>query len=338
MKRCFDLEEARRDSSPPGGRVVTVGLFDGLHLGHRHLLAELAAWARSLRAGAAAVTFDPHPQSVLRGSAPVPVLSLEHRLLLLARSGIETALVLRFDRELASWPPEVFVRRALREALGARGLLLGFDSAVGRGREGSYEYLKAREVELEIEVRRGEAFRLEGERVSSTLVRQAVARGDLRRLEALLGRPFAQLGRVVPGDRRGRELGFPTANLDPGGIAMLPAGVYFAAVRRLGAHGAERRKAELELHDDGPLLPAVVNIGRRPTVTGEREAEEGEPFDPARDRVEVHILDFAADLYGGELEVIFLERHRAERRFASLEELATQIRRDVAARRAYAGG
>jgi riboflavin kinase/FMN adenylyltransferase len=320
MRRYFELEEARRDRDPAVERAACLGFFDGLHRGHRRLLSDLKLWAAECGCEPAVVTFDRHPRGVLGGSPPLPVLSLEHRLLLLERQGgVAATLVLRFDRELAAWPPETFVTEVFQEALGARRLLMGFDSAFGRGRQGTHEYLAARQAELGLEVRRGGVEQLDGVRISSTLVRNAVVEGRLPELEALLGRHHSVLGRVVHGDHRGQQLGFPTANLDVRGIALPPPGVYFAEARLSGAAESER-------------LPAVLNLGKRPTVSG-----PGGNLDVVTDRLEVHLLDFSGDLYGEHLEVFFLRRHRGEKRFSSLGELAAQIRADVAARRAFGG-
>lgn len=332
MRRFFDLDDAARERPADSERVATVGFFDGIHLGHQRVLDELKGWAASVSAEPVVVTFDRHPQAVLDGHPPVPVISLEHRLLLLEREGIAATLVLHFDRELASWPPERFVADVLQGALGARRLLLGFDSAFGRGRRGTYEYLHERSAELELEVRRSDAVWLGNDRVSSTLVREALLGGDLDRARELLGRRFSVLGRVVHGDHRGASIGFPTANLDIGEAALLPRGVYFARAVRLGASPEHAAAAGTSFEE----MPAVMNVGRCPTFSGE-ESERGAAFDPARDRVEVHILDFRGELYGEWLEVHIERKHRDERRFPSVEALVEQIRADVEARRAAAG-
>jgi riboflavin kinase/FMN adenylyltransferase len=313
-------------SSGAAGRpVVTLGFFDGLHLGHQRILADLKAWAGEVGGLPAVVTFDRHPQEVLQGKPPISVTSLKQRLLLLARSGVELTLVLRFDREMASWSPEEFVARVVHEAMGSRELLLGFDSALGRRRLGTYDYLKAREAELGLTVRRSEPLFLGEARVSSTLVREAALAGDLRRLRDLLGRPFSVLGEVVRGDQRGRQLGFPTANLRTlPGERLPPSGVYFADAAPLELPVDLWPMARIS-PDLGKMSAAVVNIGRRPTFT---------PSEPER-LVEAHLLDFSGDLYGRHLEVHLLERCREEKRFSGPGELVAQIRRDVEARRAY---
>lgn len=316
-----DLQSARARSEPRS-RVATIGYFDGLHIGHQKFLQDLRAWAIEAGSAPAVVTFDRHPQEVLSGRGPVPILSPEHRLFLLAREGIETTLILPFTRDLSTWSPEDFVERVLVDALGSRRLLLGFDSAFGYRRQGTFENLSPRASSLGITLRQAPAMHLEGERVSSTLVRTAITEGDLPRLEKLLGRQFSILGRVVPGDGRGRLIGFPTANLDVLGAAPPPPGVYFAEVSRLGP-SFERILENPPLLAPEGRLGTLVNIGRRPTF---HEAAGGSPL-----TVEAHCLDFHGDLYGEYLEVHFLARHRDERKFPSVEALVHQIQRDVEA-------
>ena len=310
--------------------VATVGFFDGVHLGHERLFDDLREWAVASAAAPVVVTFDCHPQAVLGGHPPVPVVSLEHRLLLLERCGVAATLVLEFDAELAQWPPERFVGEVLKERLRADRLLFGFDSAFGHRRQGTFAYISERAEALGLEVRQSPAVFLGEERISSSLVRRAIADQDLERIGALLGRDVAVLGRVVDGDRRGRTIGFPTANLELGRAAVPRPGVYFASVRLLGAL---REETGFE-HVDPPCLAAVLNIGRRPTFTGAPTARSSDTYDPERDRVEVHILDFSGDLYGRHVEVLIHRKHRDEIRFESVDALVEQITQDVAARRA----
>lgn len=326
MKCYRDLSSAGRESGPPRRRAAAIGFFDGLHVGHQRLLRDLGAWARDLYAEPAVVTFDRHPQEVLTGAGPIRILSLEHRLLLLARQGISSALVLHFDLELAALTAEEFVRRVLVEGLAAGALLMGFDSAFGQGRKGTFERLLPLAGSLGIDLRRAGVEILDGERVSSTLVREAVLAGDLHRLERLLGRRFSLLGRVQTGDGRGRTIGFPTANLDVLGSALPPNGVYFARVELLG------KSFEDVLDRARPAAPrqsltAVVNVGMRPTFK--------DPATGAGSTVEAHILDWSGDLPGDHLEVSFLSRHRDEMKFPSVAALVEQIRRDVAACRRF---
>jgi riboflavin kinase/FMN adenylyltransferase len=310
MIRFSDLASAAAELDPAVERVTAVGYFDGLHIGHQRLLAELKAWAARIGAEPAIVTFDRHPQEVISGSTPLRILSVEHKLLLLERQGIRATLVLPFTLELSRWSPEEFVERVIQDGMGARHLLMGFDSAFGNRRRGTFEYLSARAGSLGIDVRQAGIESLDGERVSSTLVRTALRAADLAGLERLLGRRFSLLGRVVHGDGRGRSIGYPTANLDSMGAAPPPPGVYFAEVEPIGWEvprgGATR-------------WGGLVNVGRRPTFGGDGE-----------DTVEVHLLGLDRDIYGRLLEVHFLERHRDEKKFPSVVALVDQIKADEA--------
>ena len=303
-------------------------MFDGVHRGHRALLAELTGWAREAGVDPVVVTFDVHPRTVLQeGQGPTLITTLEHRLGLLAREGVRGVVVLPFDRAMAAWSPEEFVERVFVRALGASRVLVGKNHRFGRARQGDFGLLQqlgarhgfeAREVELEVH----------DDVISSTAIRTRLAEGDLAGARELLGRPVSVLGRVVEGDQRGRTLGFPTANLDLSGAARPPRGVYAAWARITDD--------PLRLDGPEPPLPAVVNIGRRPTFHPEG----------AVDLVEVHLLEppppppgaapdpHPLDLYGRWLEVTFTDRLRDERRFEGLEALVAQIQRDVAQARA----
>lgn len=286
------------------GCVATVGVFDGVHLGHFVVFRKVVELADELGATPAVVTFAGHPKEVLTGRAPDTVTSLEHRLLLFERSGIRLSLVLEFTAELREWTAAEFVRRVLIEGLGMRHLVLGFDSKFGKDRGGTVGTLQPLADELGFGLTEVPPLRLGGRALSSTAVREAVGLGELDRAARMLGRPVSLLGTVIHGDGRGRELGIPTANLDLHHELRPPDGVYAALVQRRGE-----------------LLPAVVNIGERPTFGGASVA------------VEVHLLDFDGDLYGEDLEVFFLGRLRGEQRFEGVDALVAQIGKDVAAAR-----
>lgn len=287
--------------------AVTIGVFDGVHLGHAALLSRLVQAAREADADPVVVTFWPHPRAVVGGDAPPLITTLDHRVALLRRQGLAGVVVLPFDAQVAGWDAEEFVRRVLVDGLRAGRVVVGEDHRFGRGRQGDVALL-ARLGERHGFV--AEALPLVtpgGARASSTAVRDALAAGDLERAAALLGRPVSVLGRVIPGDQRGRTIGFPTANLDLGEALRPPRGVYAARARTVQGDV------------DGPLLPAVVNVGRRPTVATSEQ-----------DLVEVHLLEGGRDLYGQDLEVLFVERLRDEQRFAGLDALRAQIARDAA--------
>ncbi len=287
--------------------MATVGVFDGVHLGHFAVLREVVDRARNLGVRPVMVTFAGHPKSLLLGHAPATVTSLAHRLMLFRRAGIETTLVLEFDTALRALAADAFVRRILLDGLGLRELVFGFDSKFGHDRSGNPDSLKPLAQELGFSIHEVGPTRLRGRAVSSSFVREAVQLGDLASAALMLGRPVSLLGTVVPGDQRGREMGFPTANLDPHQELLPPPGVYAALVRRQRV-----------------LQPAVVNIGTRPTFGGSGLT------------VEAHLLDFEGDLYGEELEVFLLEFLRQERAFADQDALRETIASDVEAARKVA--
>ncbi len=296
--------------------MTSIGVFDGVHLGHQAILEANVARTRELGAEATVVTFSSHPKEVLIGRAPRTLTTLDHRLALFARAGVDHTLVLPFDEEIRRTPARAFAEELCVGGLGTRHFVLGFDSRFGEGREGDGPFLEALghpvTVVPRVEVRqRG---------VSSTAIREAVELGDLVAAEAMLGRPVAVLGRVVSGNRMGRRLGFPTANLDLQHELHPPVGVYACTACVL-----EDERV------DGPrgCWDAVCNIGFRPTVDG---APAALPV------VEAHLLDFAGDLYGKRVELAFVARLRGEERFPDLEALQARIRADVDCARGLLGG
>jgi riboflavin kinase/FMN adenylyltransferase len=304
------------------GSVVSVGVFDGVHLGHLAVLETNLARARALGARSTVVTFQEHPKTVLLGRAPRTLTTLAHRLALFDRAGIEHVVALHFDAALRDTPAQVFVDDLLVGRLGARAFVLGFDSKFGRGREGGIEHLRDRGFDVEV----GPQIMLGERSISSTAIREAVELGDLELAARMLGRPVSVFARVVHGAALGRTLGFPTANLDLMHELHPLRGVYACRVRVFDAPPAD---ASLLL---GPCLverPAVANIGCRPTVATEP---------PDQLVVEAHLLDFSADLYGRDVELEFVRRLRDERRFEDLDQLRTEIARDIAHVRALLVG
>ncbi|MCH2107164.1 MAG: bifunctional riboflavin kinase/FAD synthetase [Planctomycetes bacterium] len=297
---------------PPEGAVVSIGVFDGVHKGHQQILADNLARARAAGARSSVVTFAGHPKELLLGRAPRTLTTLEHRLELFRRAGVEHALVLCFDDELRSTPAERFIAETLVEGLGAREFVLGFDSKFGLDRAGMPALLR----ELGHTVHVSEKVVVSGRAVSSTAIREAVELGDLAGAEAMLGRRVSVFGEVVEGKGLGREMGFPTANLDLRHELSPPTGVYACRAKRVTAGDLSQ---EQERHG------AVVNIGFRPTV---------DEVPSERPQVEALLLDFEGDLYGEFLELEFVSHIREEQRFQGLEELSAQIARDVEAARA----
>jgi len=288
----------------PRGSVVSVGMFDGVHLGHQAILAANVARARALGAVATVVTFRRHPKHLLLGRAPKTLTTLEHRLELFERAGIEHAAVLNFDAGLRGLSAAEFTREIAVRGLAARSFVLGFDSKFGRDRGGTPESLRALGYEVEIAPK----VVVQGRPVSSTAIREAVELGDLPAAAAMLGRAVSVFGRVVHGANLGHRIGFPTANLNLHQELHPPPGVYACRVHHLSPDGARR------------VYQGVANIGFRPTV---------DPNPPRLPQVEVHLLDFEGDLYGQRIELEFVARLRGEKRFAGVDELAAQIARDV---------
>ncbi|MBN1418483.1 MAG: riboflavin biosynthesis protein RibF [Planctomycetes bacterium] len=297
--------------APPRDPAVTVGFFDGVHRGHRRLIASLRAWADETGGEAWVITFRDHPAAVLRGVRTTLIMNLRQRIRAILREGADGILLLDFDRDLAALEPEAFVDRFVREELGGRRLLLGFNTAIGRDRKGTYAYLQGRSTALGIAVRAAPPVLLaDGTPVSSTAVRRAIVEGRLDEAEGMLGRPVSLFGRVVCGDARGRALGFPTANLDLAHAAVPPVGVYTA-------------RAEI----GGVSYPALVSIGSKTTFT--RVPSAGLPYREERDSVEVHLAGYEGDLYGSEFEVEILRRLRDVIAFPGAEELVRQMREDL---------
>jgi len=288
--------------------VVTIGNFDGIHLGHQAILATVVARARALAAPAVVYTFEPHPRKVLRpDSAPALLTTLDQKLELIAATGIAAVVLEPFTAEFARTAPDTFVRQCLHARLAPQEVYVGYDFHFGRDREGSMRLLTELGPRLgfavtiipEVEVDEGD--------VNSTRIRQLLAEGQPELAARMLGRPYTVRGHVVRGEARGRGLGFPTANLAAENEVLPAAGVY---------------AGQLRLLDDGDppagrLLPAVTNVGRRPTFAGEAL------------RAEAHVIDWSGDLYGRRVEISFGARLRAERRFESVDALRRQIAADV---------
>lgn len=290
-------------SFPPDARpsVVALGVFDGIHLGHREILARAVERARAEGLLSVACTFDRHPREILQPErAPLPITTLDERLELMGETGIETTLVLPFTRELAGLEPETFVKDVLVDRLRARIVVVGTDHRFGRGARGDAGLLETLGAQLGFAVDVVPPLQIDGEAVSSTGVRAALQRGDVERAARLLGRPYTVCGEVVRGAGRGRTLGFPTANVRTERPLIVPTGVYACRARCGG--GAYR---------------AMVNVGNRPTFEGQDYA------------VEAYLLDFSGDIYDRRVCLEFHRRVRDERKFPSVEALKEQIARDV---------
>ncbi|MGE8294445.1 MAG: bifunctional riboflavin kinase/FAD synthetase [Pseudomonas sp.] len=290
------------------GCVVTIGNFDGVHRGHQAILARLRERAVELAVPSCVVIFEPQPREFFApGTAPARLTRLRDKLALLAAEGVDMVLCLAFNRRLRELSAAEFVQRVLVDGLGVKDLEIGDDFRFGCDRAGDFEFLKAAGQRHGFSVDASTTVEVLGGRVSSTRVRQALADGDFELAEALLGRPFRIAGRVLHGQKLGRQLDAPTANIQLKRRKVPLTGVYLVS-------------CEI----DGVIQPGVANIGVRPSVAGDGSAH-----------LEVHLLDFAGDLYGRRLSVAFHHKLRAEQRFASLEALKAAIAADIAAAREY---
>jgi riboflavin kinase/FMN adenylyltransferase len=291
-----------------GGCVATIGNFDGVHLGHQSVLGQVADRAAALNLPTVVVIFEPQPREFFSpDDAPARLTPLREKLQALRRFSVDRVLCIPFTSRFAAMSAQQFIARVLLEGLAVRYLVVGDDFRFGSRRQGDYAMLEAAGGQHGFQVARMHTFHVDGARVSSTGVREALAAGDLSRAEKFLGRPYRMAGRVVHGDARGRLLGFPTANVHLHRKRVPLRGVFAVDVFGL---------------DQAPL-PAVVNLGTRPTVDG------------IKTLLEVHLLDFAQNIYGRHLQVDFLYKLRDEQRFAGLDALTAQITRDVAAARDY---
>jgi riboflavin kinase/FMN adenylyltransferase len=307
----MDLVRGLRNLAPHHrGCVATIGNYDGVHLGHQHIIAALRERASSLAVPAVVVTFEPTPREYFEGAAaPSRLTRLREKLEALESCGVDRVVVLRFDDRMRGMGADEFVGRLLVDGLGARHVVVGHDFHFARRREGTIETLRAAGTVHGFSVEEVGQFLVDGERVSSSLVREALNRGDLERATRLLGRPYRMAGRVRLGKRLGRQLGYPTANLALHRKVVPLWGIF--AVRASGAGLVDH--------------PAVASLGTRPTVDG---------TDPL---LEVHLFDWDGDLYGRYLDVDFVARLRDEQKFASLDALVAQMHRDAAAARAVLG-
>lgn len=295
---------------PDKGMVLTIGVFDGVHLGHKYLLSKLKEQARQRNLLSGVITFRRHPQEGLSPQTKMPYLTnLDQRISLLKNEGIDEIIVLSFTPKLAQLSARHFVS-LLKKYLKMQGLVIGPDFALGKNREGDVNTLHALGAELGFTVTVISPVMINSEVVSSTAIRNALAQGDMNRVHNLIGRYFSLSGRVISGTGRGRELGFPTANLDLDPGQALPADGIYAT----------------RAYIDDRAYQSVTNIGKRPT------------FDGRERTVEVYILDYQGDLYGRELRIDILRRLRDEKKFSTAEELKKQIMADVEQGRAVLRG
>jgi riboflavin kinase/FMN adenylyltransferase len=310
------IEQLDGPAFPDERCVITIGAYDGVHLGHLAVIDQVIDLARSQGDRSVVVTFDQHPASIVRPeSAPKLLTDLAQKLELLDATGIDATVVVRFDEERSHESPEDFVREVLVDGLATRTVVVGEDFHFGYHRRGNVALLRELGTDYDFEVRPIALVpRTDGvdEPVSSTAIRRALAGGEVDLAERLLGRPFEARGIVVMGDQRGRLLGFPTANVEVPNHVCLPAdGVYAGWYER----------------PDGSVYPCAINLGRRPTFYEHAD----------HSLLEAHLLDYSGDLYGEQAEIRFVGFLRSERKFEGIDALVAQLKHDVESARHVLG-
>lgn len=288
--------------------VLTLGVFDGLHIGHQRIMQTVVDRAKAVDAVPTAITFDPHPRAVLHPETAPPLLqTLDQRLANLEHLGIEQTIVIAFDAEFASQPAEIFLKDVVAERLQAKEVYLGEGFAFGKGRGGNIELLRKMAGQLGFVADEVPEVRLRGQRVSSSEIRKLLDAGRINLARRMLGRPYGVEGVIIRGDRRGHTIGFPTANLKPHNRVIPRYGVYATATLI-----------------DGIWRKSITNIGVRPTFESDSAPS-----------IETFVFDFDGDLYGDVLRVRFLHRIRDERKFNGIDELKAQIESDTQTARNY---
>jgi len=289
----------------PGGRkvCVAIGVFDGVHLGHQQVIRQTIADSQQHEAISVVVTFDCHPSSIVAPERTPPLIyPLPEKMRVIESLDVQTALLIHFDKSFSQISAEDFIRGLTCEFKNIHSVCVGSNFTFGHKRQGNVEFLKKLGEELNFVVHGLAAVSLDGERLSSTRIRDAIRDGNLDSASQMLGRAYSLIGKIIEGEKMGRQLGFPTANLEVSGLILPPNGVY-AAHAKVG----------------GRIFRAAVNIGIRPTM------KKSTP----QLHVEAHLLDFSGDLYAQEMELTFVEKLRDEQNFPSLEALKQQISKDV---------
>ena len=287
----------------PGSSIVTIGVFDGVHIGHAIVIRKAVARASALGLKSVVITFDPHPAKVLRHPSKSPsLISLEHRIRLIEEMTPDYVVILKFTKALASLSPEAFARNVILSHAGAKEVYVGDNFFFGKGAGAGAENLRKIGCCLGFKVTVVHAVKIGSQRISSSRIRKLVTSGRIRQAEKFLGRPVSVLGTVVSGANLARELGYPTANLNPHHEVIPPSGVYAVRIRY-----------------DGKVFKGVLNIGNRPTFYAPRDRE------PA---IEAHIFGFDKRIYGHDLEVYFIRKIREERKFSDKKGLIRQIEKD----------
>lgn len=295
MKRIYNLYKI--------GRITAaIGIFDGVHLGHQKIFKRLIKEAARSKTKSAVITFHPHPREVLNPATKVPLLtSLKHRLKLISNFGIDFSIVIRFTKSLSRMRADDFIKKVIVSKFAVGTLIVGKNFLFGSDRKGSFSTLEGMSRPYGFRVIGVTPVKMKGTYISSTRIRKAIEKGDLKNASVMLGRPVTILGTVIRGRSLGRLLGFPTANISPHHEAIPPSGVYAANVR---------------LHKR--LYRGILNIGTRPTFSTDREPT-----------IELHIFNFRKNIYGEDVEIIFRKKIRNEKRFSSVEGLRRQVMKDI---------
>jgi riboflavin kinase/FMN adenylyltransferase len=297
----MEIEQELASVTPQGETLYSIGVFDGVHSGHRYLLKKLKEQAAQRDLLSGVVTFSPHPQSVLHPRSQVPWLTgLEDRIGVFKKLGVNIVTVLTFTPKVAQLSAREFTY-LIKKNLNMRGILVGPDFTLGRGKEGNIDVLRSLGCEMGFSVDVIPPFIISGEIVSSTLIRRALAEGDMRKVTKLMERYFYLEGKVITSEKRGRVLGFPTANLDIKPQQALPGNGIYATIAQV----------------EGRRFPSATNVGIRPT------------FGAGEEMVETHLLNYKGNLYGRNMRVEFVQKLRDEQRFPSSEELKAQIEKDI---------
>jgi riboflavin kinase / FMN adenylyltransferase len=286
-----------------GPLFLAIGVFDGVHLGHQAVISTSAEHARSGDGTAVVVTFDPHPEKVLRpDAAPHLLTATQHKIALIRNLGVAHLLIVNFDKQFSATEPEDFVRELVEHSKPLREICVGHEWSFGRNRRGNLDLLKSLGAKLNFQVIGIRPVKVNGTVVSSTAIRRAVETGDFGKAAEMLGREYTILGTVTHGDNLGKKIGFPTANLSAHSEQFPPNGVYVA-----------------DAQIDGQLYPGVVNLGVRPTISSGKSERV----------LEIHLLDFNRDIYGRDVELRFFRRLREEKKFETVDALVQQIRLDI---------
>ena len=286
-----------------GSLFLAIGVFDGVHRGHQAVISTSADHAATSNGTPVVVTFDPHPEKVLRPQAAPHLLSAtQHKIALIRALGVEHLLIITFDKQFAATEPEDFVQKLVIHSKPLREICVGHEWSFGKNRRGNLDLLKKLGAKFNFDVVGIPPVKINGAVVSSTAIRQAIEKGDLTKAAEMLGREYTILGTVTRGDNLGKKIGFPTANLSAHSEQFPPNGVYAAEARI-----------------DGELYRGVINLGIRLTVSSGKSERV----------LEIHLFDFNRDIYGRDVEVRFLKFLRSEKKFANLDALVQQIRQDV---------